>query len=247
MNLPQEVMARTIAIASLTVLLAGCIPGLPTGAGGGLVNACVLCIGSEAGITTTGTLEPEGDAEADTDDPRQLANPALAPKSAAEASPAPPDGAGAGPGAAETDAAPPASGAEPPPKPDPELILRLQEVEGLSLDPYPDVGGVEHICYGHRITVRTCDRLLAADMEIAAETAERVVGEPTWSLLAECRQHVVVELAFMLGDARLRAFDRMLAALRGGDHDAAATEISMSTLVPRTRVAWLAEAMRECA
>ena len=245
----HAVLASSVAVLAVVVLIAGCIPGLPVGAGGGLVNACVLCFGSSSALTTT----PEPKAEADTNTEAGAQAPAIpkpatpvpVPPSATQVPPAPVDGAETGSGAPEPDA-PPAPETETPPESDPELMLRLREMEGLSLEPYPDVNGVEHICYGHQITVATCDKLLEADMEIAAETAERVVGEPTWSGLAECRKHVLIEMAYMLGDSRLRKFDDMLPALRAGDYDTAAAEIFLSRLRPPTRAVSLANAMREC-
>ena len=162
-----------------------------------------------------------------------------------EATPAPPV-AGAGAGVDVVRALVPAA-TEPPPGPADDFAQTLREAEGLSLVPYPDTGGVIHICYGHRlpIDVPGCDALLVEDIDTAVAAAARVVGEPTWSGLTERRRNVLAEMAYMLGARRFRLFDLMLTALRAGDYERAAGEIKASLLRPPTRAARLANAMRE--
>ena len=180
-------------------------------------------------------------------------SPASAP-SEVEPTPAAP-GAGVGLGVAphvnltQTHGTTPATTAgpatEPPPGPADPLAQTLRQAEGLSLTPYPDTGGVPHICYGHRITHATCDGLLAQDKADAAAGAERVVGEPTWSVLTERRRYVLAELAYMVGATGLSRFTEMLKALHAGDYAGAADEVILSTLKPPTRAVRLANLMRE--
>ena len=174
----------------------------------------------------------ETQAQTDTDTDTNEAAPAAT--SPTHPRPAPPKGSPAAPEAgAGQDAAEP-------------LTSRLREAEGLSLTPYEDIGGVEHICYGHRVTVETCDRLLDADIERHLSAAERVLGASQWAALSAPRQRVLAELAFMHGEAGLARFGEMLDALRAHDYERAADEMLDSVTAQRLpRRMWdLAEAMR---
>ena len=248
---------KAAAIAPIVVVgalaLAGCIP-IPGSTV--TVNACVGCINSQA--STRSAPAPVAPEARPSELLADLA-PALPATTTPEASPseAAPTPAHLDPAPAPaTEPAPAASGAgtdedvapvadEPPPDPADTFAARLREVEGLSLVPYPDTGGIYHICYGHRVTVADCDGLLVEDMTVAAEAAERVVGQPTWNGLTERRRWVLIEMSYMLGEGRLRKFEKMLTALRAGDYRAASIEITASLLRPPTRAASLAVAMLE--
>ena len=127
---------------------------------------------------------------------------------------------------------------------DPEVAETLRDAEGWCAIPCVGPNGHLHIGYGHLLTRAEGDRLLATDIAVAAETAERVVGS-AWAALSQRRRHVLIEMAYMLGDQGLRDFRRMLHALRAGDYARAADEIADSNLIPPRRVARLAAAMRE--
>ena len=239
--------------AVIAASLSGCIP-LPAG-GGGLVNACVLCFHSQASLAP----EPAAEAGPNTDEGAAapfkmpaLSVPAL--PTATEASPAPPGG-----GASTGD---PPEGATPAPDPapedgetapappgaadaDPGLAQTLREAEGFCAKLCFDKNGVPHIGYGHQVTRVEAEAMLARDMADAAAAAQRVVGEPTWGALSERRREVLIEIAFWTGETGLSRFERMLAALRAGDFDTAADEITASALDPPTRAVRLANMMRE--
>lgn len=249
----------------LAVLLTACVP-IP----GSTINACVFCnhsgvstpVGAPedipaeaptalpaipASILSAGSNTPKASpVEAVTAGTGTTALPPVSPhpapaSSVAEPTPAAP-GAGVGQGVVPTAAA---AVTEPLPGLADPLAERLRKAEGLSLTPYPDTGGVIHICYGHRVTLGTCDSLLEQDKADAAAAAERVVGEPTWSGLTQRRRWVLSELAYMTGPTGLSRFTEMLKALHASDYAAAADEINLSTLKPPTRAVHLANVMRE--
>ena len=248
---------KILAVAGMTIVLGACVP-IP----GSNINitSCVGCINSEASTRVAETpadtpatapaalpglpgsaLLPDTTGGLPRTPPPASPGPAPAPAPTAEPTPAAP-GAGVGSGVAPISA--PAT-TEPPPDPAGTLADTLRKAEGFSLTPYPDTNGVQHICYGHRITHGTCDALLEQDMVIALGAAKRVVGEPTWSGLTESRREVLVELAYMLGATGLSRFTEMLEAIRAADYARASDEIAMSLLRPPTRAARLAVAMRE--
>jgi lysozyme len=66
-------------------------------------------------------------------------------------------------------------------------------------------------------------------MDLLENDISRIVGEldagfPWWNKMPEPAQRGLANMAFNLGVPRLRGFSRMLAALKDGYFDAAATE-----------------------
>ena len=238
----SEASARNGADADTSAEAPAALPAIP---GSILPPASITPKASPSEASTAGGAPGEP--------PPASPSPASAP-SEVEPTPAAP-GAGVGVGVAphvnltQTHGTIPATTAgpatEPPPVPADPLAQTLRQAEGLSLTPYPDTGGVPHICYGHRITHATCDELLAQDKADAAAGAERVVGEPTWSVLTERRRYVLAELAYMVGATGLSRFTEMLKALHAGDYASAADEVILSALKPPTRAVRLANLMRE--
>ena len=226
-------------LAACLLALTACIPPVPPlgGLGGGgaaappaiTVSPVIYVVGQDGTLTVYPTPDSQGGGDAP-----PAATPAPAP---AGADPwlmlrIPPEGETAPDLETETH---------------PDLAATLREAEGFSPTVYPDPNGLPHIGYGHQLTPAEADALLAADMAEARAGAARVVGEPTWGELDEARRDVLVEMAYMLGESRFAGFQRMLAALRAGDFEAAADEILTSRLdtqVP-TRTARLAAVMRE--
>lgn len=245
------VALQACAAAPVLVALAGCFPPVPLGGLGDapaaplpaititphiyVVGGGTLTIGADA--SGAGTPDTRGGVDASTPADTGRAEPApLRPTPAPADSRLmlrmPPEGGGEPENALATDTSP-------------GLAATLREAEGFETERYEDTGGVEHICYGHRITRETCDVLLAHDMAVAAAAAERVVGEPTWSGLTEPRRMALAELAYMTGGTGLARFDGMLTALHAGDYETAADEIIDSTIKPPTRAVRLAAMMRD--
>ena len=239
-------LVATGIVVLLVVLLAGCIPSLP----GTNTAICIFC--TESSSTGHG-----GSGAAAGESPEMPALPVGLPGLPAPADGAPATAPAPSAEAEGDDPAPEAKApdlalrlrdfvpdASPTEAGDPELAQTLRDAEGFCASPCVGPNGHLHIGYGHLITRAEGDRLLARDMAVAAETAERVVG-PAWAALSKRRRQVLIEMAYMLGDTRLRKFGEMLPALRAGDYARAADEIADSALMPPTRVARLAAAMRE--
>lgn len=253
--------ARTLsylALAGLALcasIVTSCIPAIP----GTNTAVCIFCVrSSSTGESGSGGSGGEASAEAPAPGlpkiPGLPGPPAKKNGEAASEAPAPAPASDPGlmlslrdftppPEAAAGDPAPPAPASD---DADPELAETLRDAEGYCATPCPGPNGHIHIGYGHLVMSRAeADELLAADMAIAAESAERVVGRLTWADLTTRRRKVLVEMAYMLGEEGLRGFERMLRALWAHDFDRAADEIVDSHLVPPGRVARLAAAMRE--
>ena len=103
----------------------------------------------------------------------------------------------------------------------------IRRYEGFSKLPYKCPTGHLTIGYGHNlengITPEMADFILKRDLE----TAERAVKDafPWWWKLDDARQFVLVDMAFNMGQAGLKGFKKMLAAIESGDFDKAAEEM----------------------
>ncbi len=216
-------ICTALAVAAAATL-AGCI-GLPALPGTQSVTATCIDCGSGVIVTIAPAPAPDDDAAG--------LDAAL----------------GAAPGAGSETAgdAPETSGSELAGIAAPEpLAGTIRAAEGLRLEPYRDAGGTPHIGYGHRITEAEAGALLARDMADARAAARRAAGIDTWRALDPVRRDVLTEAAYVLGEAGLAGFRRMLAALAAGDHALAADELTDSLWARQApgRVADLARRLR---
>lgn len=107
----------------------------------------------------------------------------------------------------------------------------ISDHEGLKLKMYKDSVGKTTIGYGRNlqdngITRLEAEMLREADLIIAYEIARRLT--PGFQHLSAQRQAVVVDMAFNLGEPRLRRFVRFFAALGRQDFKTAAAEMADS-------------------
>lgn len=105
--------------------------------------------------------------------------------------------------------------------------------EGLRLEPYHDPVGFKTIGYGHllsrtpwepletteSITQEEAERLLAEDMQSAADAVERLVTVP----LTDHQRAALIDFAFNCGAGNL-ARSTLLKVINRGDYDAAPAE-----------------------
>lgn len=103
----------------------------------------------------------------------------------------------------------------------------LRRYEGFSKLPYKCPTGHLTIGYGHNlengISAAAAEFILQEDLA----RAERAVKDsfPWWWKLDDARQFVLVDMAFNVGQAGLKGFKKMLAAIESGDFDKAAEEM----------------------
>ncbi len=115
------------------------------------------------------------------------------------------------------------------------MINDLMADEGLRLAAYRDGGGVLTIGYGHTgpevregLTWTASEALDALVEDIAIAQSELDEKLPWWRTLDDCRQDVVVEMAFNLGVAGLLKFRRTLAAIEAGQWARASADMLLS-------------------
>lgn len=119
-------------------------------------------------------------------------------------------------------------------------ITKLQEElildEGLRLRQYKCSAGYPTIGVGHKLSntlhdgeawpqeidLRQAGHYLAEDIQDAIMTVQRIF--PDWEKWSEARQHALINMAFNLGEGKLRGFKRMIAAIHEGDWLRAAVE-----------------------
>lgn len=104
----------------------------------------------------------------------------------------------------------------------------ISDHEGLVLKPYKDTVGKTTIGYGRNladngITPMEAEILREADLWRAYRTAARLT--PGFHTLSAQRQAVITDMAFNLGEPRLRRFVRFFAALGRQDFKTAAAEM----------------------
>lgn len=108
------------------------------------------------------------------------------------------------------------------------LKVMLVKHEGLRLHPYRDTVGKLTIGVGRNLDDRglTEDEamvMLDRDINEALHVCESVfLGFDT---LSEPRQHALLDMAFNLGEPRLRGFTKMIAAVEARDFEKARTEM----------------------
>ena len=130
------------------------------------------------------------------------------------------------------------------------LRTQIKVHEGCSLKPYADTEGVLTIGYGRNLSEGISDDeaevMLSNDITSAVLTAHRVVGAVTFEGLSDERQEVIVNMAFNLGETRLKKFVHTLAALTVEDYEKAADEMLDSKWARQVgaRATQLSEIMR---
>lgn len=120
----------------------------------------------------------------------------------------------------------------------PQLIDQLKRHEGFRAHPYLCPAGHRTVGYGHNLdasplvvpedglTEAQATRILEDD---AARVWKAVSGLVTcFDTLTDARQAVLINMAFNIGWAGLGRFEKMLAALNGGDYERAANEMLCS-------------------
>lgn len=108
------------------------------------------------------------------------------------------------------------------------LSQMLIQHEGMRLKPYRCTAGKITIGVGHNlddlgITEEQALMIFRDDLANAYRTAKAVV--PKFLGLSEARQAVLVDMAFNLGETRLRGFRKMLSAIEHGQYRIAADEM----------------------
>lgn len=128
---------------------------------------------------------------------------------------------------------------------------QLKVHEGFRSKPYEDTVGVLTIGYGRNLTLGISESeaevLLSNDIKRAYASAVRLVGQDKFGSLCDERQEVLVNMAFNLGETRLRKFRHFLAALTVEDYECAASEMLRSRWAQQVgkRAAELADVMRK--
>lgn len=105
-----------------------------------------------------------------------------------------------------------------------EKIIKVHE--GLSLRLYKCSAGYWTIGYGRNleqrgISLAEAEFMLANDLK---ECEEDLRTFPWWVGLSQARQAALMDMRLQLGASGLRNFQRMLAAIAGGDYESAAEE-----------------------
>ena len=124
----------------------------------------------------------------------------------------------------------------------------IKRHEGLRLDAYDDatgkpilpgqkIEGTLTVGWGHTgsdvfagqtITVDIAERMFQHDLTSALRGAIAALGPEPWLKLDSVRRCVLADMCFELGEYGLSAFHKLLAAMRGGDWEAAAAEMKAS-------------------
>lgn len=107
---------------------------------------------------------------------------------------------------------------------------QLRRHEGVKRLPYTDTKGKLTIGCGRNLTDKgirqdEIETLLAHDILDAEDDARALCGNACFDALSDMRKAVVVNMAFNLGLTKLRKFVKFLAAIRTGQHQAAAREM----------------------
>jgi lysozyme len=108
-----------------------------------------------------------------------------------------------------------------------QAVTQLRRDEGRRPRAYQDTRGVWTVGYGHNLSTGLLTE--AAMLQILRDDLQAVQAPcralPVWAHLSPPRQGVLLNMAFNLGMAGLRRFERMLAALDVRDYPAAAREM----------------------
>ena len=103
----------------------------------------------------------------------------------------------------------------------------IRRYEGYSKLPYKCPTGHLTIGYGHNLENGISEKVALFILQEDLSRAERAVKDafPWWWKLDDARQFVLVDMAFNMGQAGLKGFKKMLAAIESGDFDKAAEEM----------------------
>lgn len=108
------------------------------------------------------------------------------------------------------------------------VIAQLKIHEGCETHPYTDTVGKITIGVGRNLTDRGLSEdeialLLMNDLRIVEAELDAVL--PSWHLLTDNRQAVLVDMMFNLGRPRFLQFKKFLSALAEGEYETAAAEM----------------------
>ena len=139
------------------------------------------------------------------------------------------------------------------------LEQELIRDEGLKLVQYFCPAGYPTIGVGHKLShikndpeawpkeieLRRAGQYLTEDITDAVRTVERIF--PEWEEWSEARQHALINMAFNLGEWKLRGFKLMKAAIDSRDWEQAAKEAKDSLWYRQvgTRAERIVSAIRE--
>ena len=133
-----------------------------------------------------------------------------------------------------------------------EFVVPIIEHEEYRETPY-ELNGVTHVCYGHKLTDNAavkekytpeeCVQLLINDITWAIQAALQFSGADSWSQLGVRRQGVIVELAYMVGEAKLADFDLLQKKLQTKDWKGAGIELEDSRLPKQVGPARISDMM----
>lgn len=113
-----------------------------------------------------------------------------------------------------------------------QVLNDLKRHEGCRLKPYLDTEGVWTIGYGHTkgvhagtkpISLDTAEEYLKEDMQIGFEIARKIFKD--YPQMDKVRKSVLANMAFNLGETRLKGFNRFFRALSVQDYRTAALEM----------------------
>ena len=106
----------------------------------------------------------------------------------------------------------------------------IRRYEGFSKLPYKCPTGHLTIGYGHNldngISTATAEFILQEDLARVEQAVKNAF--PWWWKLDDARQFVLVDMAFNMGLAGLKGFQKMLTAAEQGDYQTAAKEMLAS-------------------
>jgi len=120
----------------------------------------------------------------------------------------------------------------------------LKRDEGSNALPYRDTLGNWTIGVGHLIgsdlehlilNERAIDALLDDDIATAWQSVINIFGETALNNWLPARQHAVLNLAFNLGETRLRKFHKAIEAIQSEDWNRAAEELKDSLWATQVR------------
>jgi lysozyme len=114
-----------------------------------------------------------------------------------------------------------------------EAKAQIKKHEGISLTAYKDSLGFWTIGYGHYcgtvppiasvIDKSEDERLFNEDFSEAVSDAMAIFAS-VWESLTDNRKIALTDMSFNLGGAKLRAFVKLIGAIRRGDFESAANE-----------------------
>ncbi len=120
---------------------------------------------------------------------------------------------------------------------DSTLVSQIKRHEGCKLKPYKDSLGILTIGYGRNLESKGISGLEAELMllnDIKEITVDLDSYIPWWRTLNEVSQRVLIDMG-MMGVRKLLKFEQMLAYMRAGHYDMAASELINSKYASQTK------------